>query len=235
MDAALRKRAGLTGNQLKLIALAAMTADHVGLVLLPSWQLLRYIGRIAMPVFAWMIAEGCRHTRSRGRYFWSIALLGSLCQTVAWLVTGTLYQNILITFTLSVLLIFLLDAAESRIWCRWLLPIALAAVFFLTAVLPEWFPGQDFAIDYGFFGVLLPVLFYRGENKWQQILLGALDLAALSLLREPAQWLCLLSLPLLALYNGQRGRIKMKYLFYIYYPAHLAAIYLLEFLLRLTF
>ena len=53
-----KKLAGLTGNQLKLLALIAMTCDHVGLQMLPQFILLRIIGRLAAPLFACMIAEG---------------------------------------------------------------------------------------------------------------------------------------------------------------------------------
>ena len=63
-----KKFAGLTGNQLKLLALIAMTCDHVGLQLLPQFIILRIIGRLAAPLFAYMIAEGCRYTHDRGRY-----------------------------------------------------------------------------------------------------------------------------------------------------------------------
>ena len=60
-----KKFSGLTGNQLKLIALFAMTCDHVGLQLLPNVLILRILGRLALPIFAYMIAEGCRYTRNR--------------------------------------------------------------------------------------------------------------------------------------------------------------------------
>ena len=53
---------GLTNNQLKLIALVTMTLDHIGVVLFPQAQWLRIVGRLAFPIFAYMIAEGCRHT-----------------------------------------------------------------------------------------------------------------------------------------------------------------------------
>ena len=59
-----KKFAGLTGNQLKLLALFAMTCDHVGLQLLPQFIILRIIGRLAAPLFAYMIAEGCRYTQT---------------------------------------------------------------------------------------------------------------------------------------------------------------------------
>lgn len=59
-----KTRFGLSGNQLKLIALATMTLDHVGAYLLPQVLFLRILGRLSLPIYAYMIAEGCRHTRS---------------------------------------------------------------------------------------------------------------------------------------------------------------------------
>ena len=56
---------GLTNNQLKLIAMLSMLIDHVGMLLFPGVRVLRIIGRLAFPIFAYMIAEGCAHTRSR--------------------------------------------------------------------------------------------------------------------------------------------------------------------------
>ena len=49
---------GLTGNQLKLIALITMTIDHIGYILLPQYRILRIIGRLAFPIYAYMIAVG---------------------------------------------------------------------------------------------------------------------------------------------------------------------------------
>ena len=89
-------------------------------------------------------------------------------------------------------------------------------------------PG--FAIDYGFRGVLLPAIIYLGKDRKRAFLMTVLGLVLLSW-GKPFQFYCLLSLPILALYNGKRGTAKMKYLFYIYYPAHLVALYLLKKLL----
>ena len=66
-------RAGLTGNQLKIIGIIAMTCDHVGLQLLPQFPILRIIGRIAFPIFAFLIAEGCRYTRDKKRFLLNMA------------------------------------------------------------------------------------------------------------------------------------------------------------------
>ena len=58
----------MTGFQLKLLAMLAMTADHIGAVFFPEIPLLRWIGRLAMPVLCFFIGEGLRHTRSPWRY-----------------------------------------------------------------------------------------------------------------------------------------------------------------------
>lgn len=98
--------------------------------------------------------------------------------------------------------------------------------------LPGRLPGTDFYIDYGIFGVMLPVVIYIAKSKVQKLILAAGVLMLLVLSNGPIQWFALLALPLLAIYNGRRGKIKMKYLFYIYYPLHLAAIYGISLLLN---
>ena len=55
MGIALKEKTGLTGNQLKLIAMAAMTLDHIGEYLLPQVLILRIIGRLALPIYAYMM------------------------------------------------------------------------------------------------------------------------------------------------------------------------------------
>ena len=59
---------GLNGNTLKIIAAITMLIDHTGFLLFPQSVVLRVIGRLAYPIYAFMIAEGCRHTRNKLRY-----------------------------------------------------------------------------------------------------------------------------------------------------------------------
>ena len=216
----------LNGNQLKLIAMVAMTADHVGLQLLPQWGFLRILGRLAMPLYAYMIAEGCRYTRSRGRYFGSVALMGLGCQIVYFFFMGSLYQCILVTFSLSIGLIYLMDRAQGV----GKIPVALvgtATVWFLTEMLPGMLPGTDFRIDYDFWGVMLPVMIYLAKDRKQALVLLAAGVTMLALHFGGNQWYGLLTIPLMALYDGTRGKANIKRLFYLYYPAHLAVIYLI--------
>ena len=70
---------GLSGNVLKIIALIAMTVDHIGVIIFPKAVVLRIIGRIAMPIFAFMIAEGCVYTKRKLRYFALVFGLGLIC------------------------------------------------------------------------------------------------------------------------------------------------------------
>ncbi len=225
-----KKMPGLTGNQLKILAMIAMTCDHVGLQLLPQIPLLRILGRLALPVYGFMIAEGCRHTRNRNRYLLRMAGMGLLCQIVYFVALRSLYQCILVTFSLSICLIYVLDdwQREQTGKAAGKAFAVLAAVWFACVILPGLLPNWDFAIDYGIIGVLLPVLVYFGRNKW--ILLTA-GLILLALDYGGNQWWALAAVPMLLLYNGQRGNWKMGSFFYWYYPLHLVVIYGLSLIL----
>lgn len=217
-----RNQTGLTGNQLKIIAMITMTCDHVGMQIFPQLVWLRLIGRLAMPIYAFMIAEGCRHTRDRKKYLLRLLGMGTLCQIVYFVAMGSLYQCILITFSLSVLLIGLIDEAEREKTQRSRIRLFAGTVliFFLCVVLPDLVPHTDYEVDYGLPGVLLPVLIYGAGNRG--LLIG---LVLVALKYGGVQWLAFLSVPLLLLYNGQRGKAKIGGFFYWYYPVHLVVIY----------
>lgn len=222
---------GLTGNQLKTIALIAMTCDHVGKELFPRLEFLQIIGRLAFPIYAYLIAEGCRYTRDRKGYLGRMAGLAAVCQIVYFLAEGSLYMSVLVTFSVSIALIYLLDEAKKDPSPIRLLTAGAGLVTALYLCVFLRIPGTDYAIDYGFIGVMLPVLTYLGSGKKQRLLLTAVCQLLLAGSFGGIQWYCLLSLPLLALYNGQRGKPGIKNFFYIYYPAHLVIIYLLSFLI----
>lgn len=224
---------GLTGNQLKLLALLLMTVDHIGAYLLPQYRILRYIGRLAMPIFAWMIAEGCYYTKNRLRYVLVMASFALVAQVVTLIFQDSLYQCILVTFTLSILLIYAVDLAAKK--QNFLTLCVMGAVFCcvvgICVFLPSRLPGTDFRVDYGLMGVLLPVLIYLGRNKPEKLLLAGIGMAALAL-GNSIQWYAMPSLLLLALYNGKKGKMRIKYLFYLYYPLHLVVIYALSMLIQ---
>ena len=214
--------------------MVAMTVDHVGMVLFPQYRILRILGRLAMPIYAYMIAEGCRYTHDPKKYLLRLLGLGLACQVVYFFAMGSLYQCILITFSLSVMVIYSLDWAKKQgSLPTFLVAIAAACtVWLLCEFLPTLLPGTDFAIDYNFFGVFLPVLVWLGKTKKHRLLLFSAGLILLSLDCGNLQWFCLATIPLLALYNGQRGRVNIGKLFYFYYPTHLVLCGLLRILLK---
>lgn len=223
------KRLGLSNNQLKIIAMATMTVDHIGMILLPRFLILRMIGRIAFPIYAFMIAEGCRHTKSLPKYMLSLGILALICQAVAYAFTGALMLNVLGTFALSVGLIMLLkNACQKQTVLSWIsFAAGVAAVFFLAQILPGWVPKTGFYVECDFIGVMLPVCVYGAASLPAQLCVSGVCLALLSSYSWKGQWFCLLALPLLALYNGQRGKWKLKWIFYFYYPVHLAVLWVL--------
>lgn len=214
----------LSATALKLLALAAMTADHIGVLFFLGADAFRIVGRLAFPIFAFMIAEGCRYTRSMARYLGSIALLAFVCQLVYFFVERSLYMCVLVVFTLAIPLILLWQAAVEKP------ALALAALAYMGGVYllcehpPELLAAHGFAIDYGFCGVMLPVLISLSREKWPRLAFTALGLCLLGITMGGVQWWGLAALVPLALYNGQRGRFRLKYLFYLYYPLHLAAL-----------
>ena len=202
----------LNNNQLKIIALITMTIDHIGVILFPNLKILRIIGRLAFPIFAYMIAEGAKYTKNRPKYLLTISLTALICQLVYYFAERSLDQCILVTFTASIILIYSLDY-------KFLSLPAIFGAFFLTEFLN---------IDYGFCGIMMPVILYIADEKRKKLLYGTIMLILLSFFLGGVQWYSLFAIPLLALYNEKRGKLNLKYLFYIYYPLHLAVIYLIS-------
>ena len=216
----------MSGTFLKFLALVCMTVDHVGMVFFPGQIIFRQIGRLAFPIFAYMIAEGCYHTHRMGSYLGKMVLAGAVCQAVYYFFMDSLYQSVLVTFSLAIALIWLLKKAREGSSGLWyvLSLCGIAAVYFVTERLASYLPGTDYAVDYGFFGVMLPVAVYLGRTKGEKLTLAAILLLALAMVTGTVQFYALLTLPLLALYNGKRGKGLGKYFFYIYYPLHLVVI-----------
>lgn len=220
----------LSGNMLKIIALLTMTIDHVGAYLLPQYLILRIIGRIALPIFAFKIAEGCRYTKNRTKYLGLMLGISLLMQSVYFVVMKSLEMCIFVTFSLSISLIYVIDYARKRkgISGAALIISGVCVVYAITRLLPGRVSG--FSVDYGFWGVMLPVFIYMSSDRWGKLALTALGLFFLVRSHGYIQLYAYMALPLLALYDGSRGKWNMKYLFYIYYPLHLVIIYFIGFL-----
>ena len=216
---------GITGNMLKLIAAVSMLIDHMGVIFFPQSAIFRVIGRLAFPIFAFMIAEGCFYTKNRLRYFLGIFLLGAGCQLVYFFVSGDTYLNILLTFSCAIPIIYLLQEWKSR-KNHWLLPVVAVAVGAAYVL------NRKVELDYGFWGMMVPVftaLAYpgRGEKLEKRHHLLRVFLLAFALLPSclaypQIRFYSYCAVLLLLFYSGKRGKGNFKYAFYLFYPLHLA-------------
>jgi len=218
----------LSGNMLKLIAALSMLLDHMGMLLFPHATWMRIVGRLAFPLFAFMIAEGCHYTRNRKRYWGLITVLAAVYQLVYLFVDGSLYFSVLVTFSLAILTVYALDRIKTH-------PGTGSIAVFCGAVAVLWILNSLFTIDYGFWGCMLPVFAAlprrtRYDRPAIRLLCLAIGLVLLCLDFGGIQIFSLLSLPLMLCYNGKRGKWNLKYFFYIFYPTHLVALYLIQML-----
>lgn len=224
------KKGIFSGNALKFIAMISMLFDHAAIILFDNLEPFRIIGRLAFPLYAYLIAEGCRYTSSKFIYFLRIFAIGALCQLVYYFVDKSLYMNILLTFSVSIPMVYLLQLAKKN---------AFFTLLFLFATAFMWMCFQRLAsygvtFDYGFFGMMFPVLLSVTDNKKEKALLAFFGLFVISQTLGGYQIWSLLAVPLFLLYNGKRGKLNMKTFFYSFYPLHLAILWGLKYLVDIN-
>ncbi len=218
------KKGFLTSNMLKLIAIVTMAIDHVGLELCGNFLPMRLIGRLAMPIFAFLIAEGCRYTKNKRRHFFEVFLLGVFCQAVSF-AGGRVKLNILLTFSVSILLIYITELAMRD---KRFIPVPIILVGGLYIALTKILSPLGIGFDYGFFGIILPVLTFIPKNKWLKFIAFAFGLVILCRFAGRFQIYSMFALIPVFFYNGERGKFKFKYAFYVFYPLHLFIIFAIK-------
>ncbi|GIP41341.1 hypothetical protein J31TS4_46210 [Paenibacillus sp. J31TS4] len=202
---------------MKLLAMLTMLLDHIGAVFLPEQPWLRWIGRLAFPLYAYSLVQGYLHTRSLKRYMLRLLLLGLLAQLPFQWALGTEAGNAIGTLLVSLAVLSLLDRLPAPAG----LGICLAAALLLEAV----------PFDYGMYGLLL-VLIYRYTPADRQVYSHLALNAAFLLLQG---WLSqLLSVAATALLHRlpepilRADRRVTRCLWRSFYPAHLAVLALLK-------
>lgn len=222
---------GLDGGTLKLMAAALMLIDHVGAILLPETVILRCIGRLAFPIFAFFIAEGYAHTQSFGRYLLRMAIWAAVSEIPFNLENGAVFdparQNVLFTFCLALLTLRGLEAlGRERGFGRWAgCGLVLAAGFAA---------GELLRTDYGGWGVVTVALLYlcrdgKYAKLWLLLAMAAVNGLGMGSLTVPVfggempiQIFAVAALPVIWLYNGRPGvNRRWRWAFYAFYPAHL--------------
>lgn len=224
-----------------------MLVDHIGYIIFPDVLIFRLIGRIAMPIFAFFIGEGCLYTKNRKKYFLRVFILGLICQAVyvaESFITKSgsgLYLNILLTFSLSIVLcssfLYFKENRQSDSGIKFRSTTAFILCV-IAVLLIEIFcensidiTGINIEFDYGIFGISLPLFAALSKNKRTKLIaFSAAQIAfGFSFYGTGGLYLCsLIPLGLLLFYNGKAGKINLKYFFYAFYPCHLALIYLIN-------
>jgi len=228
----------MSAFQIKLLALITMVIDHVGVFLFPDIQLLRMIGRISFPLFAWLIANGAMHTKNINNYLKRLLMFAIISQ-IPFILAMRLVEpnfwelNILFTLAIGLMAILLFQKIDNL----YLKILNIVLLFIITYYLK---------VDYGVMGVASVLAFYVFKNEMHIIISQTViffsELMIVWLLMLPAgmweivtsnhyyQPLAIMSLIFIFLYNKKEGA-KMKYFFYVFYPMQFVVFYLIKNLL----
>lgn len=220
---------GLTGAQLKWIAIITMVIDHIGAVVLEPYLtmlglnpfggftsplivlywILRLIGRLSFPIFGFLLVQGFIHTSNVWKYLLMLIGFSIISEIPFDLATNNVllelsYQNIF--FTLSLALILMVLSKEQPNWIR-------IIIFIIGGLINEFI----LKADYGFYGILMIGGLYLLNNKTdlRNIFVFMVGLS---------QFTQGLSVLFINAYNGLRGN-QYKYFFYLFYPIHLIILY----------
>jgi hypothetical protein len=215
------KKKGLSGSTLKLIAIITMLIDHIGAGILEQLpniteniilvdRILRYIGRIAFPIFCFLLIEGFLHTSNIKKYATRLFLFAIISEIPFDLafnrkIFETSHQNVFFTLFIGLLTLIAIKYYENN---------NILKIFYIFAGI---FFAHILNSDYAGFGVVFIILLYTFHNniKLRNIV------CSVAILWEYTAPIAFIPI---SLYNGERG-FKMKYFFYVFYPAHLLLIY----------
>lgn len=233
----------INNNTLKIIAMILMLLDHLWGTIIPGNQWMTLIGRMAFPIFAFLIVEGFFHTSDLKKYMKRLFIFGLISEIPFNLIyTGSIifpfHQNVMFTLLLGLLIINEIDKLKNNKEIKKkIIPILKIFLFLIISIIGF--------VDYGVTGVLTIVVFYlfRGfKLAWigqliSLILLYIVFFEGQSVILNifnyeyflPLQSIGVLSLIFIWLYNGEKGKNNklIKYLFYSFYPVHMLVIYLI--------
>lgn len=210
-----------SGSALKIIAVLSMVTDHCAYYLLDgntwAYEVMRCFGRVAFPVFAFLVAEGFAHTRNRMRYFLSLLLFAVISEVPWYLLNGADgTHNVMFTLALGVAAL----AVFERLQKHGALAIAAILLVALSAEISD--------LDYGWHGIVEILVFHLFRSKKYCQSTRLLQLAfAFPFMSHYGIIGALLACFIIFLYNGTRGIIHgkvAKYGFYAIYPVHLIII-----------
>lgn len=180
-----RKRLGISSSSLHIIAMALMFCDHLCMTLLGNQIWLHYIGRIAYPIFAFMLVEGFRHTGNLKKYFLRMLIFALISEIPFDLMCGgtcffPTQQNVMFTFIISMLLMLFMEQPKKI--KNTVLKYIVFVITSLFACLLGFIMGTITMVDYFGGGIVMVLCFYlfQGDrilsfevafkNEWKKML-----------------------------------------------------------------
>lgn len=206
----------MSGTLLKILAASSMLVDHIGAIFFPQYSIFRIIGRTSFPLFAFLLAQGFLHTSSRKKYAFRLGITALIAEIPFDLaLTGQIFswnkQNVCFTLLLGFLNLCIV---ESTLHTQPV--VGLFSSVLLCGI------AQLLHFDYGWYGVLLILLFFVcRENLRYSLSSFVLLNTGYALIYSNTQLYAAASLFPLICYNGKRGCLHLKYFFYLFYPGHL--------------
>ena len=207
-----------------------MFLDHYQFMIGGS-EILRVVGRIAFPIFAFTLNEGYVHTRDLKKYLLRILGFAMGIQVLFILFGYSSYINIFFTLSLGLVTIYILNLKKILVKGPFM---QIIKAILVTAIL---YLAQKLQLDYGAYGILLIMIFNIFRNDKLKILMNFLILNVLNMVFPNVfqiadmQIFSLISLIFIFMYNGKKGR-SMKYFFYLFYPVHFFILGIIKFFLE---
>lgn len=235
-----------TAGMLKIFACIIMLIDHIGAAVIyygfhfddkanpPADKIrtlyifMRLTGRLAFPIFCFLIVEGYKHTRNVWKYLRNLLIFGLISEVPFDLAFNVKFfylksQNVYFTLALGLLMVIAFDKMTQGNFLKAGLKRQAAAIALAAIPVALGFLLQT---DYGGLGVLLIFTFYLfGKNE----MLGVVTNVATLTFINPTELLSCFDFYLIKKYNGQKG-ISLKYFFYLYYPVHLLILVVIRYL-----
>ncbi len=225
---------GICGSTLKLIAIVTMLIDHIGaaicgrylliagfgnIALYDTYRTMRMIGRVAFPIFCFLLVEGFQKTGNAKKYATRLGVFAVISEIPFDLAFKSSmiefsYQNVYFTLFIGLLTMIGVD----RI-CRTCFQKEMQIVLSVAIVCAGAGLAELLRTDYGATGVFCIMLLYVFRKKrLHQIVAGCIAFAGKS--TAPLAFIPI------AFYNGKRG-LSLKYVFYAFYPVHLVVLFLI--------
>jgi len=229
---------------LHILAMSLMLCDHMWATVVPGNMWLTNIGRMAFPIFAFMLVEGFYHTKNVKKYLLRL-LIGAIISEIPFnlMYGGSVFypyhQNVMWPFLLSVLCMWATETIKKK---NKILGYILGVLIFLLAAVLG-FAGM---LDYYGFGILMVAVFYffRGDAWWLKLLqivglyyinvemLGGMSIDVPLFGRTfeiVQQGIAVMAMIPILLYNGKQGYHSkwFQYTCYLFYPAHMLVLSLI--------